>query len=55
MGPKLLGDVVNPPSNWFLKTHIFSSTLSAQEKNFNKNLSSARVTVKCVFGILKGR
>ena len=30
-------------SKWLLKSYVFIPTLSAQEKNYNKNLSSARV------------
>ena len=34
-------------------SYTFSPIFSAQENNFNKNLSSARVTVERVFMILK--
>ena len=43
---------LNPLSKWLLKLHIF---LPAQEKNFNKNLSSARVTVERAFEMLNVR
>ena len=45
-------DRINPLSKWLLKLHIF---IPAQEKNFNKNLSSARVTVEPEFEILNVR
>ena len=43
---------LNPLSKWLLKLHIF---LPAQEKNFNKDLSSARVTVERAFEMLNVR
>ena len=43
---------LNPLSKWLLKLHIF---LPAQEKNFKKKLSLARVTVQRVFEILNVR
>ena len=55
MDPMFLRDVINPMSNWLLKPNVFSPTLSAQEKNFSKNLSSARATVESLFVILKVR
>ena len=45
-------DRINPLSKWLLKLHIF---IPAQEKNFNKNLTSARVTVEPEFEILNVR
>ena len=53
MGTMLLDNVINTLTKWFLKSCIFSPTFSAQEKIFKKHLSSAGVTVKCVFEVLK--
>ena len=55
IGPMLLGDGVDSLLKWLSKLHIFSQSFSAQETNFNKYLSSARVTVELAFGILKMR
>ena len=53
--PLILGDVAYPPTTLQVKTYSFNLNLSDTEKSFNKHLSSARVTVKRVFGVLKGR
>ena len=53
--PSILGDVAYPPTTLQVKTYSFNLNLSDPEKSFNKHLSSASVTVKRVFGVLKGR
>ena len=55
IGPMLLGDGVDSLLKWLSKLYIFSQSFSAQETNFNKYLSSARVTAELAFGILKVR
>ena len=55
IGPMLLADVADLLSRWILKPYVFNPTLSALEKNLNKNLSSTSITVERVFGILKVR
>ena len=51
--PLLLGDSAYPLSTWLLK--LFPEGKSDPEEiNFNKELSWARVSVECAFGILKG-
>lgn len=52
--PYLLGDSAYPISPWLQKPYP-EGTRDPLERNFNKELSSARVKVECVFGILKGR
>ena len=54
LNPQLL-HYLNSLSTGLLKSYTFSPTFSAQEKNFNKNLSSAKVIVERVFTMLKGR
>ena len=51
----LLENGINLLSKCLLKPCTFNPSLSVQEKNFNKYLSSATVTVECVFVILKVR
>ena len=53
IGPMLLGNGVNLLSKWILNQYIFRPTLTAQERNLNKNSSSARATVERAFEILK--
>ena len=52
-GLMLLGDGVNLLYKLLLMLYIVSSTLSAQEKNLKKKLSSTKLTVEHVFGMLK--
>ena len=52
--PVLLGDSAYPLSTWLLKPYP-ESTNDPPEINFNKELSSGRVSVECAYGILKGR
>ena len=52
--PVLLGDSAYPLSTWLLKPY-HEGTNDPEEINFNKELSRARVSVECAFGILKGR
>lgn len=52
--PLLLGDSAYPLSSWLLKP-FHEGTNDPEEINFNKELSRARVSVECAFGILKGR
>ena len=52
--PLLLGDSAYPLSTWLLKPY-HEGTNDPKEINFNKELSRARVSVECAFGILKGR
>lgn len=51
--PVLLGDSAYPLSTWLLKPY-HEGTNDPEEINFNKELSRARVSVECAFGILKG-
>ena len=51
----MLGDGAYPATTWQDKPYSFNLNLSDTEKDFNKHRSSARVTVKRVFGVLKGR
>ena len=53
--PLLLGDGGYPLSIWLVRPYNFSIALTQSEKNFNKALSSARVTVERSFGIPKAR
>lgn len=52
--PLLLGDSAYPLSTWLLKPY-HKGTNDPEESNFNKELSGARVSVECAFGVLKGR
>ena len=52
--PVLLGDSAYPLSMWLLKPY-HEGTNDPEGINFNKELSRARVSVECAFGILKGR
>ena len=53
--PLILGDGAYPPTTWQVKPYSFNLNLLETEKNFNKLLPSARVTVNRAFGVLKGR
>ena len=53
--PLILGEGTYPPTTWEVKPYSFNLNLSEKEGSFNKHLSSARVTVERVFGVLKGR
>lgn len=55
VGPMLIEDRKILLSKWLPRPYIFNPTLSAQEKNLTKNLSSARITVWRVFRITKVR
>ena len=50
-----MGDGAYLATTWQVKPYSFNLNLSDTEKSFNKHLSSARVTVERVFGVLKGR
>lgn len=52
--PYLVGDSAHPLSPWLQKPYP-EGTRDPGEIRFNKQLSSARVVVECVFGILKSR
>lgn len=52
--PVLLGDSAYPLSTWLVKPY-HEGTNDPEEINFNKELSRARVSVECAFGMLKGR
>ena len=52
--PYLLGDSAYPLSNWLLKPFPYG-TNDPREREFNEELSSARVKVECAFGMLKSR
>ncbi|KAK3736780.1 hypothetical protein QZH41_001694 [Actinostola sp. cb2023] len=54
IGPYLVGDSAYPISPWLIKPYP-EGTRDPDEKNFNKELSSARVKVECAFGLLKSR
>ena len=51
--PLLLDDSAIPLSPWLIKPFQFGPALTCSEKNFNRKLSSARVTVERAFGILR--
>ena len=53
--PILLGDGAYPSTTWQVKPYPMSVNLTQSEKDFNKLLSSARVTVERGFGLLKAR
>ena len=53
--PLILGDGGYPRTSWLDRPYNWTQTLSPREKRFNKLLSSARVTVKRAFGVLKAR
>ena len=55
LDPILFEDGINLLSKWLVKLYIFGPTLSAQENDLNKNLSSTRANVERVFEILKVR
>ena len=55
LDPILFEDGINLLSKWLVKLYIFGPTLSAQENDLNKNLSSRRANVERVFEILKVR
>lgn len=52
--PYLVGDSAYPLSTWLLKPYP-ETTNNLDEIEFNKELSRARVSVECAFGILKSR
>lgn len=54
IGPYLVGDSAYTLSPWLIKPYP-EGTRDPDKILFNKNLSSARVQVECMFGILKGR
>ena len=53
--PLLLGDGAYPQTSWLIKPYANNIRLTHTQKKFNKELSSARVTVERGFGLLKGR
>ena len=55
MHPHLISDGAYPSTSWQLKPYPFTIRLNDAQKKFNKKLSSARVTVKRCFGLLKGQ
>ncbi|XP_028516196.1 protein ALP1-like [Exaiptasia diaphana] len=52
--PLLLGDSAYPLTTFILKPYP-ENTRDPKEVHFNKELSRARVSVECAFGMLKGR
>ena len=52
--PFLFGDSAYPLITWLMKPYP-EATNDPREIKFNKELSSARVSVECAFGVLKGR
>ena len=53
--PLLIGDGAYPPLTWLVKPFPYHLNLAQRQKKFNKNLSSARVSVEQAFGLLKAR
>ena len=51
--PLLLGDGAYLMPPWLIKPFQFGPAFTSSEKNFNRKLSSTRVTVERAFGILK--
>lgn len=54
IGPYLVVDSSYPLSPWVMKPYP-EGTRDRDEINFNKELSSVRVKVKCAFGLLKSQ
>ena len=52
--PLVLSDSAYPSTTWQVKPYNFNINLTESQKAFNKNLSSAWVTVVRAFGVLKG-
>ncbi|KAI8493089.1 hypothetical protein Bbelb_290930 [Branchiostoma belcheri] len=50
----ILGDPAYPMLPWLMKRYADNGHLNRRETNFNFRLSSARMTVECAFGRLKG-
>lgn len=55
VGPLLLGDGAYPLLPWLIKPFPLNVNLTASQRRFNRELSSARATVERAFGILKAR
>ena len=53
--PQILGDGRYPLHSCLVKPFNFTTTLSRKEKQFNRVLSSSRVSVERDFGLLKAR
>ena len=53
--PMILGDSAYPPFRWLLKPFTRHRNLTAEEKHFNRTVSSARSMVERAFGLLKMR
>uniref|UniRef100_A0A7M5XN08 DDE Tnp4 domain-containing protein n=2 Tax=Clytia hemisphaerica TaxID=252671 RepID=A0A7M5XN08_9CNID len=53
--PLILGDGAYPASTWLLKPYPHIAPLDAEQRNFNRALSSSRCTVEIGFGLLKSR
>ena len=51
--PLVLSDSAYPSTTWQVKPYNFNINLTESQKAFNKNLSSAWVTVVRAFGVLK--
>ena len=49
----ILGDPAYPLLLWLMKPYIATGALTREQRQFNYQLSRARVVVECVFGCLK--